>query len=249
MSGRPIWRGELPGSPPRSRANTSRRIVDQVHLVDRQHDVPDAEQRDQVAVPPGLRQHALAGVDQDDREVGGRRARHHVAGVLLVAGRVGDDELAPVGGEEPVGDVDGDPLLALGLQAVEQQRVVDLVAAGADLLRVRLQRRQLVLEDHLRLVQQAADQRALAVVDAAAGDEAQQALVLVDLQVLLDVARRSALETCDIRSSPPASSSPSSRPSRGRSRGPAAPRCVVSSISWMIAVSVSASDSTAPVSG
>jgi hypothetical protein len=70
-------------------------VVDQVHLVDRQHDVADAEQRDEIAVAAGLRQHALARVDQDDREIGGRGAGRHVAGVLLVAGRVGDDELAP----------------------------------------------------------------------------------------------------------------------------------------------------------
>ena len=54
-------------------------------------------------------------------------------------------------------------------------------------LRVGLERRELVLEEHLRLVQQAADQRALAVVDAAAGDEAQQALVLVRVEVRVDV--------------------------------------------------------------
>jgi hypothetical protein len=47
-------------------------------------------------------------------EVGGRGAGGHVARVLLVARRVGDDELAPVGGEVAVGDVDGDALLALG---------------------------------------------------------------------------------------------------------------------------------------
>ena len=44
--------------------------------------------------------------------------------------------------------------------------------------------------------------------------------------------------TWAIRSSPPASSSPSTRPSRGRSPGPGARRCVVSSISWMISGSV-----------
>ena len=37
--------------------------------------------------------------------------------VLLVSGRVGDDELAPLGREEPVGDVDRDALLALRLEA------------------------------------------------------------------------------------------------------------------------------------
>ena len=81
-------------------------------------------------------------------------------------GRVGDDELALVGGEEAIGDVDGDALLALGGEAVDQQREVDLAALRAHLLGVGLQRGQLVLEDHLRFVEQAPDQRALAVVDA-----------------------------------------------------------------------------------
>ena len=67
----------------------------------------------------------LARVDEHDREVGGRGAGDHVAGVLNVAGRVGDDELAPRRGEVAVGDVDGDALLALGAQAVGQQRQVD----------------------------------------------------------------------------------------------------------------------------
>ena len=56
-----------------------------------------------------------------------------------------------------------------------KQGEVEFAALGADLLRVGLQRREVVLEDQLRVVEQAADQRALAVVDAAAGDEAQHA--------------------------------------------------------------------------
>jgi hypothetical protein len=90
------------------------RVIDQVHLVDRQHDVRMPSSERDVAVAAGLRQHALARVDQDDREVGGGGAGDHVAGVLLVARRVGDDELALVGAEVAVGDVDGDALLALG---------------------------------------------------------------------------------------------------------------------------------------
>ena len=105
-------------------------VADQVHLVDRQHDVADAQQRDDEAVAPRLGQHALARIDQDDRQLGGRGAGRHVAGVLLVARRVGDDELALVGREEAVGDVDGDALLALGLQAVDQQREVDARRPG-----------------------------------------------------------------------------------------------------------------------
>jgi hypothetical protein len=57
-----------------------------------------------------------------------------------VAGGVGDDELALLGGEEAVGDVDRDALLALGRQARRQQREVDVPRPGADLLGVALQR-------------------------------------------------------------------------------------------------------------
>ncbi len=163
------------------------RAVDEVHLVHGQHDVPDSEQGDDVAVPARLRQHALARVDQDHGEIGGRGAGHHVARVLLVPRRVRNDELALVGGEEPVGDVDRDALLALCRQPVDEQREIERAALGADLLRVRLERGELVLEDHLRVVEQPADQRRLAVIDAAAGDEPQQALVLVGIEVGLDV--------------------------------------------------------------
>ena len=88
----------------------------------------DAEQRHDVAVAARLRQQALARIDQHHGDVGGGRAGGHVARVLLVARAVGDDELALVGAEEAVGDIDGDALLALGGEAVEQQRVIDVVA-------------------------------------------------------------------------------------------------------------------------
>ena len=70
------------------------------------------------------------GVDEHDREVGRRGAGDHVARVLRVPGRVGDDEAAPGGGEVAVGDVDRDALLALGPQPVGQQREVEAVVAA-----------------------------------------------------------------------------------------------------------------------
>jgi hypothetical protein len=85
--------------------------------------------------------------------------------------------------EIAVGHVDGDALLALGLQAVHQQGQVQLLAGGAELLAVGLQRFQLIFIDLLGVVQQATDQGALAVVHAAAGEKAQQALVLLGVQV------------------------------------------------------------------
>ena len=82
-------------------------------------------------MPPGLHQHALAGVDQDDRELRIRGAGRHVAGVLLVSRRIGDDERALGGREKPIGDIDRDALLALGLKPVDEEREIDVLAGGA----------------------------------------------------------------------------------------------------------------------
>ena len=75
-------------------SNVALIVADQIHLVDRQHDVADADQMREIGMPARLREHALARVDQDHREVRRRGAGDHVARVLLVARRVGDDEFA-----------------------------------------------------------------------------------------------------------------------------------------------------------
>ncbi len=153
--------------------------ADQVDLVDGEDDVANAEQRDDEGVAPGLGEDALFGIDQKHGEIGGRGAGRHVARVLLVAGRVGDDEAAAVGGEEAIGDIDGDALLALGDEAIDEKGEVDLLAGRAEAARIRLESCELILEQALGVEQKAADQGRLAVVDAAAGEEAQEALVLM----------------------------------------------------------------------
>ena len=130
----------------------------------RWRDVPDPEQPGDGEVPPGLLDDAVAGVDEDQGEFRGGRAGDHVARVLDVTWGVGED-VGPGGGREvPVGDVDGDALLALGAQAVGEQgqvgRVEAPVAAGP------LDRRELVREDGLGVVEQPAHQRGLPVVHA-----------------------------------------------------------------------------------
>src|SRR5690606_18745798 len=154
-------------------------------------EVRDAEERREEGVAARLLDQTLAGVDQDDREVRGRRARHHVARVLQVPRRVGDDELAPRRREVAVGDVDRDPLLALGAQAVGQQREVGalVAASAAHLLHVL----ELILEDRLGVVEKPPDQRRLAVVDAAGGDEAQEIPPLLDPAGRVGVARDRSL--------------------------------------------------------
>src|SRR3546814_16915963 len=61
----------------------------------------------------------------------------------------------------------------------------DLLRANA--LAVGLKRGKLILEDHLGIIEQPADKRRLAVVHRSAGDEAQQRLVLMDFEILIDV--------------------------------------------------------------
>ena len=171
-------------------------VVHQVHLVDRQHHVLDAQACADHRVPACLCQDALACVDQDHRDVGRRGPGYHVPGVLLVARRVGDDELPAVGREEPVRDVDRDPLLTLGGEPVDQEREVDVAALGPHLLGVAPQRRDLVLEDQLRLEQHPPDQGRLAVVDRAAGDEPERVERGLLLEVGVDPLDRVVLCLC-----------------------------------------------------
>ena len=125
----------------------------------------------QQAVATGLRQQLnllglgveFGGVDQHHRSVGAAGGGDHVAGVLLVAGGIADDELARCGAEVAVGDVDGDALLTLRTQAIGQQGQIGLTLA--------LHACQLILQHRLGVDQEASDQGAFAVIDRAAGDE------------------------------------------------------------------------------
>ena len=146
-------------------------------------------------MPAGLRQQPLAGIDQHDGEIGRGGTSGHVARVLLVPGTIGDDELALFGIEKPVGDIDGDALLALGGEAIDKQRKVDLAILRAETAAIRLQRDQLIIEQPPGIVQQPANQSALAVIDAATGDEAQQTFPFVLLQVLGDGRRGRSART------------------------------------------------------
>ena len=82
-------------------------VAHEIHLVDGHDEMRDAQERRDERMAPRLLQHAVAGVDEDDREVRGGCAGHHVARVLDVAGGVRDDELASGRGEVPVRHVDG----------------------------------------------------------------------------------------------------------------------------------------------
>ncbi|MNC65504.1 hypothetical protein D3C75_1158020 [compost metagenome] len=106
----------------------------------------DADQRNQIAVTEGLGQQAFARINKNDRDIGGRSAGHHVAGILLVPRGIGDDELALFSGEKAVGHVDRDALLPLGTQAIDQQSEIQLVTLGPAFFRVSLQGSHLIFQ-------------------------------------------------------------------------------------------------------
>ena len=144
---------------------------------------------DEITVPLGLREHALPRVNEDHGQIGGRRSGDHVARVLLVARRVGDDELAFVGREETIRDIDRDALLALGGESVDEQREIDVLSLCADAFAVGFERGELVFENQFAVVEQASDQRGLAVVHRTARDEAQHRFLLMLAQIGVDVFR------------------------------------------------------------
>ena len=141
--------------------------VNQVHLVDSKYKVLDAEQRNQISVSAG--DYTSAGVDKDYCRVGRRSAGNHVACVLLMSRGVGDDEFTVVCAEVAVSHVDGDSLLALSLQSVEQQGIIDMLSGISYTFAVALEGVELVFVDFLAVEEQSADERRFSIIDAAGG--------------------------------------------------------------------------------
>ena len=110
-------------------------------------------------VPARLRQQAPPRIDQNDGEIGVRGAARGVARIAFVARRIGDDEAAARRRKIAVGNVDGNALFALVLQAIDQQRKIDRLTAVAEARQIPRQRREFIVGDRAGLVQQAADQR------------------------------------------------------------------------------------------
>ena len=133
----------------------------------------NAQQTGHRCVTLGLRHDAVARVDKQNDGLGGGHTGDGVSGVLLVTRAVGEDERADVGGEVAVGDVDGDALLTLGPQTIDQQREVGIFLTAR--LRGGDNGLVLVSEDVLRVVQQATDEGGLTVVDGASGAQAKSA--------------------------------------------------------------------------
>ena len=102
---------------------------------------------------------------------------------------VGNNEFAFGGRKIAIGDIDGDALFAFGLEAVGQQGGIKLRVGRAVPNRVFFYGLKLILIDHLGVVQEPANQGALAVIHAAAGQKAQQVLALMLGEIGFDIGR------------------------------------------------------------
>src|SRR5262249_28264137 len=135
---------------------------------------------DNPAHPLRLSGHAVPYIDKQQGTIRIRRTGQHVADVLLVAGRVGDNKTAALGTKVAICDVDRDTLLALGFKPVEQQRIVELVASAPVATGQARQRGKLVVGPRAGLREQSAHQGRFSVVDRSAGDEPQLIPIGVD---------------------------------------------------------------------
>src|SRR5215831_1811835 len=212
----------------------------QVYLIDGEHEVTNAEQRTDKGVAAGLRQYALARVDEDHREVGGRRPGRHIARVLLVPRCVGDDEGALRRCEEPVGHIDRNSLLPLVFQSVQQEREVQVAPGCAKPARFALQRGELIVQDQRAVVEEPADQSRLAVIDRSAGQKAEKIFAGPGARVTVTLGHQK-YPSRFLRSIAASSSLSISRPSRSERR--------VARNSATMWAGAAAMDSMAPVSG
>ena len=142
-----------------------------IHLVDRDRDLTHAQQVQEIAVPARLVAHAFGRVDDQQGGIGLRGAGDHVAQELGVSGRVDQHDVARGRAQPDLAGIDGDALVALGLQGVEQKRPFERHAAART---HGLERVELALGKAVRFVQQATDQGRLAVIDMADDDDAHQ---------------------------------------------------------------------------
>ncbi len=69
-----------------------------------------------------------------------------------MARRIGDDEFALFSGEKTIGDINGNALLALGRQPVDQKGKINRIALRAGFFRGRFQRAQLVVKNHFTVI-------------------------------------------------------------------------------------------------
>ncbi len=141
-------------------------VADKVHLVDGDDHAAHAHQGDHREVAEGLGTHTACRIDEENGDLRIGSGHRHIPRVLLVAGSIRDDDATTTGEiHVAVGHIDGDALLALGLEAVGEQGEVNLANRNHRAAATRAPRIvELVLGDGARLGQKTTDERRLAVI-------------------------------------------------------------------------------------
>ena len=149
-------------------------VVDEVHLVHQHDELLHAQEGEQEGVAAGLVHDAFLGIDEQEGGGGAGGAGHHVLEELLVARGVDDRVGTLLRAEEDARGVDGDVLFLLFDQGVEEEGVFELHAFDravlADLL-------HLAVGQGVGVMEEAADEGRLAVVDMADDDDVHLAMV------------------------------------------------------------------------
>ncbi len=157
-----------------------------VHLVDRRHHMANTQQTGNKRMPARLRGHAFTRVDQTDGQLAMTCTSCHVARVLLMTRAVGNDETTTRGSEVSPRNINSDSLFALSLQAVHCKRQIKSAASGSMHLAVFFKRSHVIFINATGVMEQAPNQRALAVIHAAAGKKPQQFIAFIAAQVVIN---------------------------------------------------------------
>ena len=90
-------------------------VIDEVHLIDTDRNMGNAQQRGDKGVPFGLFNDPFTRIDQDYGKIGCRCARDHISRVLNMARSIRDNEFSLWRSKVTIGHINGDSLLTLRL--------------------------------------------------------------------------------------------------------------------------------------
>ena len=131
-------------------------VTNQIHLVDDDIDLANAQQAQHVTMPPGLLLHTLLCIDDKHGCIGIRCTGNHIFEEFLMPWCIDDDVFTLSRRELDLRRVDGNALLLLFLEGIQQIRILKrlsrLFGNAPDLVYSSFRQR-------LRIIEQAADNR------------------------------------------------------------------------------------------
>ncbi len=146
------------------------RVIHEIHLVYDHNDMLDAKHAQQVGVTSALFAHAFVRAITRIAASALRRAGDHVLQKFLVPRRVDDDVLAPRGSKRNFGRIDRDVLFLLLKKRIEQKGKFKLHSFRRARLFYLF---DLAFGQRTGVMQNAADQRGLSMIDVTDEDDAQ----------------------------------------------------------------------------